>query len=71
MTITEIKRSINAELIAYKKEYGLNQRELAAQLEISESVVSKMLKLNLDQFTIDRLIRYCETLGIRFKFKRL
>lgn len=66
-----IKRDICAEFIIYKREKNLNQRELAQKLEISEALISKILHYNFDEFTIDRLIRYLEKLGIKFEFKRV
>ena len=66
-----IKRDICAELIIYKREHDFNQRELAQKLEISEALVSKILRYRFDEFTLDRLIRYLETLDIKFEFKRI
>ena len=66
-----IKRDICAELIIYKREHELNHRELAQKLEISEALVSKILRYRFDEFTLDRLIRYLETLDIKFEFKRI
>jgi predicted XRE-type DNA-binding protein len=66
-----IKRDICAELIIYKRENNLNQRELAQKLEIGEALVSKVLRYHFDEFTIDRLIRYLEKLGIKYTFKRV
>ena len=66
-----IKRDICAELIIYKREHELNQRELAQKIEISEALVSKILRYRFDEFTIDRLIRYLEKLNIQFEFKRV
>jgi predicted XRE-type DNA-binding protein len=66
-----IKRDICAELIIYKREHELNQRELAQKIEISEALVSKILRYRFDEFTIDRLIRYLETLDIQFEFIRV
>lgn len=66
-----IKRDICAEFIIYKREHKLNQRELAQKLEIGEALVSKILRYHFDEFTIDRLIRYLEILGIKFEFRRV
>ena len=69
--VDRIKRDICAELIIYKREHNLNQRELSQRLEISEALVSKMLRYHFDEFTLDRLIRYLESLNIKFEFKRV
>jgi predicted XRE-type DNA-binding protein len=66
-----IKRDMCAELIIYKREHDLNQRELAQKLEISEALVSKILRYRFDEFTIDRLVRYLEKLSIKYEFKRI
>ncbi len=66
-----IKRDICAELIVYKREHDLNQRELAQKLKIKEALVSKILRYRFDEFTLDRLIRYLEALDIKFEFKRV
>jgi predicted XRE-type DNA-binding protein len=66
-----IKRDICAELVVYKREHDLNQRELAQKLEISEALVSKILRYRFDEFTLDRLIRYLEILDIKFEFRRV
>ena len=69
--VDRIKRDICAELIIYKREHHLNQRELSQKLEISEALVSKLLRYRFDEFTIDRLVRYLESLDIKFEFKRV
>ena len=69
--VDRIKYDICAEFIVYKREHDLNQRELAQRLEIGEALVSKILRYQYDEFTIDRLIRYLEKLGIKYEFKRV
>jgi predicted XRE-type DNA-binding protein len=66
--VDRIKRDICAEIIIYKREHILNQRELSQKLEISEALVSKMLRYHFEEFTLDRLIRYLESLNIKFEF---
>ena len=66
-----IKRDICAEFIVYKRDNKLNQRELAQRLEIGEALISKILRYHFDEFTIDRLIRYLEKLGIKYEFRRV
>lgn len=69
--VDQMKRDICAELIVYRREHNLTQRELAQKLEIGEALVSKLLRYHFDDFTLDRLIRYLETLEIKFEFKRV
>ncbi|MFZ5931076.1 MAG: XRE family transcriptional regulator [Pseudomonadota bacterium] len=66
-----IKYDVCAEFIIYKRENNLNQRELAQKLEISEALVSKILRYQFTEFTIDRLLRYLEKLGIKYEFRRV
>ena len=66
-----IKYDVCAEFIVYKRENNLNQRELAQKLEISEALVSKILRYQFTEFTIDRLLRYAEKLGIKYEFRRV
>jgi predicted XRE-type DNA-binding protein len=69
--VDQIKYNICAEFIIYKREHHLNQREFAQKLEIGEALVSKILRYQFEEFTIDRLIRYLEKLGVKFEFKRI
>jgi predicted XRE-type DNA-binding protein len=66
-----IKRDICAEFIIYKRDKNLNQRELAQKLEIGEALISKILRYHFEEFTIDRLIRFLEKLGIKYEFRRM
>ncbi len=66
-----MKRDICASFIVYKREHDFTQRELAQKLEIGEALISKLLRYHFDEFTLDRLIRYAEILGIKFEFKRV
>ena len=66
-----IKYNICAEFIIYKRDNNLNQRELAQKLEIGEALVSKLLRYQFDEFTIDRLIRYLEKIGIKYEFRKI
>ncbi len=66
-----IKYDVCAEFIVYKRENNLNQRELAQKLEISEALVSKILRYQFAEFTIDRRRSYLEKLGIKYEFRRV
>ncbi len=67
----KIKYDVCAEFIIYKRENNLNQRELAQKLEISEALISKILRYQFAEFTIDRLLRYLEKLEIKYEFRRV
>ncbi|MDO9459446.1 MAG: XRE family transcriptional regulator [Alphaproteobacteria bacterium] len=66
-----IKYDVCAEFIIYKRENNLNQRELAQKLEISKALISKILRYQFAEFTIDSRLRYLEKLGIKYEFWRL
>lgn len=66
-----IKYDVCAEFIICKRENALNQRELAQKLEISEALVSKILRYQFTEFTIDRQRSYLEKPGMKYEFRRV
>jgi predicted XRE-type DNA-binding protein len=56
-------------IVIYFRRKRLTQRQLAEQLEVDEAKVSKVLHYKVEEFSIDRLINYAETLGIKYEFK--
>lgn len=67
----KIKYDVCAEFIICKRENALNQRELAQKLEISEALVSKILRYQFTEFTIDRQRSYLEKPGMKYEFRRV
>lgn len=61
-TVDKIKFELCKSFIIYKQENDLNQRELAQKLEIDPALMSKILHYHIDEFTIDRLVRYLDVL---------
>lgn len=61
-TVDKIKFELCKSFIIYKQENDLNQRELAQKLEIDPALMSKILHYHIDEFTIDRLVRYLDIL---------
>jgi predicted XRE-type DNA-binding protein len=48
---------------------GITQRELAEKIGIDESLMSKIVHYNFDDFTIDRLVKYLAILFPRADLK--
>ena len=66
-----IKRDMCAEFIIYRQKNNINQRELAQRIEISEALISKILRYRFEEFTIDRLVNYLGKIGVKYEFKRV
>jgi predicted XRE-type DNA-binding protein len=61
-TVDKIKFELCKSFVIYKQENDLNQRELAQKLEIDPALMSKVLHYHIEEFTIDRLVRYLDIL---------
>lgn len=57
------------EILAYKQDHGMKQRELADLLEIDESVVSRILHHRIEKISTDRLIEYLQKLEPKLDLK--
>lgn len=69
--VDKIKFSICAEILKYKLKNELTQRQLAEMIGENESLVSKVVHYHIDQFTIDRLLKYLNVIypDVEFKIK--
>jgi predicted XRE-type DNA-binding protein len=56
------KYDICQKIVAYKNKHKLTQRELAKQIGINESLVSKIIYYKIDEFTVDRLLKFLNLL---------
>jgi predicted XRE-type DNA-binding protein len=56
-------------LLIYKRENNLTQRELAERLGVVESRVSEVLRYRIKKVTLDRLVKYHQTLNPNFTMK--
>ena len=70
-SVDRIKYNISSEFIIYKRENNLTLRELAQMFEVSEDFVSKILRHQTDEVTIDCLLLYLEKMGIKYEFKKI
>jgi predicted XRE-type DNA-binding protein len=67
--VEKIKYSICREILIYKMKNELTQRQLAEILGENESLVSKVVHYHIDQFTIDRLLKYLNVIYPDTEFK--
>lgn len=69
--VEKIKYSICREILIYKMNNDLTQRQLAEILGENESLISKVLRYHIDQFTIDRLLKFLNIIypDVEFKLK--
>jgi predicted XRE-type DNA-binding protein len=56
--IDRAKYAICQELVIYKNKHSLTQRELAEKVGENESLISKVVHYNVEEFTIDRLLKF-------------
>ncbi len=74
--VERLKFSLCEKFVSYLLDHQLTQRQLAEEIGIDESLVSKIVHYNFDDFTLDRLIKYLSILfpkadlEIRVKKKR-
>ena len=59
--IEVFKGEIAKELSAYIKSSGREQKWCASKLKIDPSLLSKIMKFKLGEFTVDRLLKYLAT----------
>jgi len=60
--VERLKFSLCEKFVTYLLDHKLSQRELAEVIGIDESLVSKIIHYNFDDFTIDRLVKYLSVL---------
>lgn len=67
--VDKIKHDICREFVVYKNSSKITQKALAEKIGIDESLMSKILHYNIDEFTIDRLVKFLTTLRPNAKVK--
>lgn len=67
--IDKIKHDICREFVVYKNSSRITQKALADKVGIDEALMSKILHYNIDEFTIDRLVRFLIALRPNAKLK--
>jgi predicted XRE-type DNA-binding protein len=61
-TVDRIKFDLCKSFIIYMRENNLKQKDLAQMLDIDPALMSKILHYHIDEFTIDRLVRFLDIL---------
>jgi predicted XRE-type DNA-binding protein len=56
--IDKTKYAICKEIVIYKNKHKLTQRQLAEKIGENESLMSKVVHYNIEEFTIDRLMKF-------------
>src|SRR5271165_4695556 len=56
--IDKTKYAICQEIVIYKNKKKLTQRQLAEKIGENESLISKVVHYNIEEFTIDRLMKF-------------
>ncbi len=56
--IDRAKYAICQEIVIYKNKKNITQRELAEKIGENESLISKVVHYNIEEFTIDRLMKF-------------
>ena len=60
--VERLKFSLCEKFVSYLLDHKLTQRQLAEKVGIDESLMSKIVHYNFDDFTIDRLVKYLSIL---------
>ena len=63
--LEKMKYLICQKIVAYKNDRKITQRQLAEKLGENESLVSKVVHYNIEEFTVDRLIKFLNVLYAR------
>jgi predicted XRE-type DNA-binding protein len=58
----KVKYSICQTIVTYMNNHKLSQRQLAVKIGTNESLVSKIVYYKIDEFTIDRLLKFLNQL---------
>lgn len=67
--VDRIKHDICREFVVYKNSSKITQKALADKIGIDEALMSKILHYNIDEFTIDRLVKFLMILRPNAKVK--
>lgn len=60
--VDKVKHQICREFVVYKNTTKITQKILADKLGIDEALMSKVLHYNVEEFTIDRLMKFLTVL---------
>ncbi|MBI4404264.1 MAG: XRE family transcriptional regulator [Deltaproteobacteria bacterium] len=67
--LEKAKFELCKQLIIYMQDHGLSQRQLAEELGVVESRISEVVHYRIRKLTLDRLVKYHQTLDPDFALK--
>lgn len=67
--LDKAKFELCRQLLVYMKKHELSQRELAKQLGVVESRISEIVHYRIKTLTLDRLVKYHQTVDPKFELK--
>ena len=67
-----IKYELCAEFVKYMNRHDITQRELAKRIGVDEALISKVVRYHIEEFSLDRLYDFLNTLdsGLTLKVAR-
>jgi predicted XRE-type DNA-binding protein len=68
-SLDKMKYDLCKRLLVYMRENDLTQRQLAKELGVVESRVSEVLHYRIEKITLDRLVKYHQTIDPKFALK--
>jgi predicted XRE-type DNA-binding protein len=68
-TIDRFKYRICEQFVIYKNNSHVTQRKLAELIGLDEAIMSKILHYNIEEFTIDRLLKHLTVLHPKMTVK--
>ena len=60
--VDKIKYQICKEFVVYKNSHKITQKTMAEKIGTDEALMSKILHYNIEEFTIDRLVKFLSIL---------
>ena len=60
--VDKVKYHICEKFVIYKNNTKVTQKSLAQRVETDEAIMSKILHYNIEEFTIDRLVKFLAAL---------
>lgn len=67
--VDKMKYKLCEKLVIFKNENAISQKDLAKRIGIDEALMSKVLNYNINEFTLDRLVKYLSQLFPDADFK--
>ncbi len=64
-----MKYKLCEKFVIYKNEKAISQKDLAKKIGIDEALMSKVLNYNIEEFTLDRLVKFLSELFPDAHFK--